>query len=110
MRTLITLAITFGLCATAFAGKIKPRDTEVFEIDIPTQRLEKALQSLADQTGVVIAYSRTELGLTRSNSVAGEMSYDSALSKMLTGTGFQFSDNGDGEVTIRPRTANTGRF
>ena len=87
----------------ADASDIRPDNTEEFKLDIPAQRLEQSLQDLADATGVIISYSKTELGTARANGVSGEMSYDSALRHMLVGSGFIFSDNGNGEVVIRPR-------
>ena len=71
-------------------------DHNPYEINIPAQRLNQALQALADVSGARFAYEqRLNLG-TRTVAIEGEMTVGQALNRMLMGTGlnWRFDDHG----------------
>jgi iron complex outermembrane receptor protein len=96
-------------------AQAQPQDTVAF--DIPAQPLSGALTAFITQSGFQVSVDQTTLGSLRSTAVAGRMTPDEALRRMLAGTGitWRFTDNrsvfltkapeGTGAITLDPVTA-----
>lgn len=83
-----------------------PLPGDLFKFDIQEQSPKAALQALADATGLRVVYGSADLMGVSVNPVVGEMNYDAALRRMLSGTGLTFrTDEFTGEVVILPRRA-----
>lgn len=73
--------------------------------DIPGQPLARALRALADQSGLQIAYSTAVASGIQAPAVAGTMTTEQALSRLLAGSGLGYSFSGANTVTITDRVA-----
>lgn len=72
--------------------------------NIPRQPLNRALRSLADQTGIQIAYQTSIAAGTTAPAVTGTMSTEQALALMLSGSGLRYSFTNANTVTILDAT------
>jgi len=70
------------------------------EFDIPGGDLKAALDSYARQTGVSLLYSDQAIRGARSRGMQGSASADDALSRILSGSGFQVRRHQGSAVTI----------
>ena len=70
--------------------------------NIPGGDLDAALDAYAAQSGIQIAVSIDAIKGVRTRGVAGNLSSDAALVKILTGTGFVTSRDPSGVITIIP--------
>ncbi len=85
------IALATALCGTALAG----------DFNIPAGDLRAALATYTRQTGVTILYASDDMQGTRSRGVKGSLSPDEALSRILSGTGFEMRREGTGIEIIR---------
>jgi iron complex outermembrane recepter protein len=84
-----------GACAAlmaqaAFAGNF----------NIPSGDLKSALDGYAAQTGVALIYPAREVAGVRSHGASGELAADTALSRILSGTGFTMRRHQSGAIAI----------
>ena len=70
--------------------------------NIPGGDLDAALDAYAAQSGIQIAVSIDAIKGVHTRGVAGNLSSDAALTKILTGTGFVTSHDPSGVITIIP--------
>ncbi|HVP86112.1 MAG TPA: TonB-dependent receptor plug domain-containing protein [Rhizomicrobium sp.] len=70
------------------------------DFNIPGGDLKAALDSYSRQTGVSLLYSDQAIRGVRSHGVQGEIGADEALSRILTGTGFQIRRHTGSAITI----------
>ena len=70
------------------------------DFNIPGGDLKAALDSYSRQTGVSLLYSDQAIRGVRSRGVQGEIGADEALSRILTGTGFQIRRHDGSAITI----------
>jgi iron complex outermembrane receptor protein len=73
---------------------------QVVKLNIPAEPLATALLKFSSQTQIQIATSGAEVGRAQSPGVVGPMSLESALSSLLSGTGFGFQVSGERSVAI----------
>ncbi len=77
--------------------------------DIPAQDLNRGVLKFAQRAGVQVFYDTAKLGGRRSAAVAGTMTPEQALARMLAGTGLVYRFNGRNQVTIiDPNAASAG--
>lgn len=69
-------------------------------IHLPEQPLDAALQQLAKDRDVQMIYSYAVVGELRTPGVTGELTFDEALARLLTGTGLGYRYLDDMTVTI----------
>ncbi len=70
------------------------------DFNIPGGDLKSALDSYSRQTGVSLLYSDQAIRGVRSQGVQGDIGADEALSRILTGTGFQIRRHEGSAITI----------
>ena len=100
MRSILLLIPALLLWASAQAGI---QDHRLYEFDIPAQRLDRALQALANVSGARFAYQRRLDFGTRTLAIEGEMSIEQALNRMLMGTGLTWEYDDFDRYVIRSR-------
>ena len=84
-----------ALCGSAFATSF----------DIPAGELKSALAAYVKQTGVTILYANDEMKGVKTKGAEGDFSTDDALSRILTGTGFEMRHQGGGIEIVRDHAA-----
>ncbi|WP_037490452.1 TonB-dependent receptor domain-containing protein [Sphingobium indicum] len=72
------------------------------EIAVPRQRLEKAIQQLALQSRRQVIFFPSSLTQQMSRPVAGRLSFEDALRRLLAGTGLTFRQGRGGVTSIEP--------
>jgi len=100
---LIGAVFSFAFIAISAAGDgvaaIKKRT------DIPAQRLETALQRLAQERGLQIVCRSDVVAELRSAGASGNLTQDEAITQLLNGTGLTYHYLNSETITIVPRTA-----
>lgn len=96
-HSLISAAIVL-LISTAQAQSVSSR------INIPSQPLSQALNSLALQTGARIVFASDLTDHKTAPAVTGEMSIEQALKELLSGSDLNAQIEG-GDIVIRPQAA-----
>jgi iron complex outermembrane receptor protein len=86
-----------GLAVAQDAGASVRRAT-----DIPAQSLNIALQKLAKERGLALAYRSEIVGNLKSAGAVGELTTDEAFTRILSGTGLTYRYLDDKTVTIVP--------
>lgn len=76
--------------------------------NIPSQPLNRALRSLANQTGVQIAYQTSIAAGATAPAVNGNMSTEQALAQLLSGSGLRYSFTNANTVVIESATTSNG--
>lgn len=100
MKTLLTLISALLIWGHAHAAV---QDHSAYEVNIPAQRLDQALQALADVSGARFSYQRRLDFGTRTLAVKGEMTIEQALNRMLMGTGLTWEYDDFNRYTIKSR-------
>jgi len=77
------------------------------DFDIPAQPLPSALKALSDQAGKQISFNPEAVSATQSVAVRGDMSFEDALNRLLSGTNLAWRQGDDGSVIIRTAAAST---
>lgn len=81
-----------------FAGEASPltsvgqdaaSDSVVIDFEIPSQTLKSALQAFVEQSGVRLRYAPALVGGFRSDGVQGRLAAETALRRLLAGTGLR---------------------
>lgn len=110
-----------GLGLLAFSAvPASAQTTEMRRFDIPAQLLSRALRSLAEQAGLQIAYETAIAADAMAPAIAGSMTVEQALQRLLSGSGLAYSftasntvailaqdgsaTNGDGVLVLSPIT------
>ncbi|MGC6386885.1 TonB-dependent siderophore receptor [Ewingella sp. S1.OA.A_B6] len=97
-------ALAFGVCspfAVCQAATAMP-------ISLPAQPLINSLNALAQQAGVQLIAAPDSVAQKRAPALQGNMTLEAALSRLLSGSGLDFSiDNGTVVVSPQPATADT---
>lgn len=101
--TLIATGICMSIVGLAVATETEAAIAR--PIDIPAESLDRALQILAQQCGLTMAYRSEVVGSWRSGEVYGELTRDQALTRLLSGTGLAFKYIDANTVTIVPASA-----
>jgi len=78
---------------------------DVRELDVPAGPLDRALNALAAQTGVVLAADGSLTAGKISPGIRGHHTLDEALRRLLAGTGLEHRITGDGTVTLTSAAA-----
>ncbi|MBX2849246.1 MAG: TonB-dependent receptor plug domain-containing protein [Acidiferrobacterales bacterium] len=81
-------------------GASKADSNEVFELDIPSQRIESALSELAEKTNSMLLFPYETVQLERSKPVSGVCTLNEALSIMLHDTSLRGDLTAGGVITI----------
>jgi outer membrane receptor protein involved in Fe transport len=87
------------LCAASFAGFAQAED-----FNIPRGDLKAALDTYATQTGTQFIYESAALKGIQTNGVHGNVSADTALTRILSGTGFTMRKDATGAIGITRST------
>ncbi|WP_347334714.1 STN domain-containing protein, partial [Ralstonia pseudosolanacearum] len=69
-------------------------------IDIPAQRLDRALTALAQQSGVPIQFADALAGQRTAQAVQGRMAVSDALERLLAGSGLRARSTGANAFTV----------
>jgi iron complex outermembrane receptor protein len=91
----LLLAAPFTLCSAAVMA-----EAQTYDINIPAQPLSSALDALAQQTGIKPFYSDAIVAGKTSRAVAGRFTAEQALSRLLSGSGLNYTFNGGKAVAI----------
>jgi len=75
---------------------------------IPAQRLGSALQMLAKERNVQVVYRSELVRDQRTSGAAGDLTFDEALTQLLSGTGLTYRYLDDKAITIIPVGSSTG--
>lgn len=84
-----SICMPFSICA-APTVLAEPGGLAVIKADIPAQSLARALQAIAEQTGLELAYVAAVVRDKRSRAVTAGLPVGQALLSMLNGTGLKF--------------------
>ncbi len=98
---LSTLVFT-GFWPAAVVGQGMPKA----DFDIPPQRLETALQQVAQVQRVQILFSENDVKGLETSGVKGKLSTYEAVQKLIEGTGLSAVANQNNAIAIKPRSAN----
>jgi len=101
LRTTISLLLLSPLCSPVFAQENTGTATRV-HTEIRAQRLETALQDLAQKTDLQIICQTETVGDIRTPGISGELTRDEALKKLLETTNLTYHYIDDKTVTIEP--------
>jgi hemoglobin/transferrin/lactoferrin receptor protein len=74
-------------------------------VDMPTQALGQALETLAGQSHIQLLYSADLVRGLTAPALKGDLTADEALRKLLSGTGLEARGTGDGKYSIGRATA-----
>src|SRR5262249_48993187 len=88
-------ATASGLALVALAGAVQAAD-----FNIPASDLKSALDMYAHQSGVALVVSSDEVRGVRTKGLKGNLPADTALSRILEGTGFSIFKYSSGAVGI----------
>ncbi|HTO42006.1 MAG TPA: TonB-dependent receptor, partial [Rhizomicrobium sp.] len=94
-RTTLKHTASLAALLMAFAGTAQAES-----FNIPGGNLKSALDAYAQQTGVNLIVAGSDVKGIQSNGVRGDFSADSALSRLLTGTGFTMHRRPSGAIGI----------
>lgn len=108
MRINVAIAVACLSVATAAAGANAEAAIRR-PMNIPEQPLDAALQSLAKQRDLQMIYPYEVVGTLRTHGVTGEMTFEEALSALLSGTGLEYKYLDEKTVTIVPSGSNKDR-
>jgi outer membrane receptor protein involved in Fe transport len=91
---------SFKSALLASAAALLATATNAADFNIPGGDLKAALDSYSRQTGVSLLYSDQAIKGARSRGVQGDIAPDEALSRILSGTGFQIRRHEGSAITI----------
>ncbi|MFL1515263.1 TonB-dependent siderophore receptor [Pseudomonas prosekii] len=74
---------------------------EEFSLNIPAQSLPQALQAFGAQTNQQVIYNADDMAGLRSTQVSGKLSSEVAISQLLSGTGVNYSFEGNTLMLVR---------
>ena len=94
-----------GALALAAALVPQPLGAAAAEIDLPAQSTEQSLLALAEQASVQIMFEPAVMNGHRSKAVAGSMSVEAALSRLLNGNGLTFTKVSDTVYVVEQGSA-----
>ncbi len=97
VAVLIASYALFGLSVAAEA------DASIrLPVNIPSQPLGAALQTLAKDRGFQLVYESDDVNSRKTHGVSGNLTTDEALARILDGTGLTYHHAGEGGVSIVP--------
>lgn len=104
-RLLVTLMMSTALWAGPFSPILplvpaSAQSARTHNFNIPSQPLNRALRALADQSGIQIAYQTSVASGAVAPMVAGTISTEQAISRLLAGSGLQFSFTSSNTITV----------
>lgn len=79
------------------------------QFDIPAQPLAAALSSVASQAGVQVVFRAEVVGSVRSIALKGTMSVETALERLLAGSGLKFEQEGERNYVVVKAVPSAGR-
>jgi len=79
-------------------------DNKVYELDIPSQGIESALNLLAEKTNALLLFPYETVQLEKSNPIMGQCTLDQALAIMLQGTSLKGDLTKSGVITISQKS------
>lgn len=91
----LLLASPFTLCSAVVLA-----EAQTYDINLPAQPLPSALEALARQTGIRPFYSDGIVAGKTSRPVTGRYTAEQALSRLLSGSGLNYTFNGGKAVAI----------
>ncbi len=83
----------------AYVSTVSAED-KTYQINLPEQSLNSAIDSLAQQTGIKPFYADALVAGKKSPSVTGQYSAQQALDKLLAGSGLSYKFNDKQAVAI----------
>ena len=99
MRLVVVVTVAcYSLPAVCVADNAKASIRRF--IDIPPEPLGVALQTLAKDRDLQIAYVSDEVESLHTSGASGELTIDEALTQLLRGTGLTFRHSGDNGISI----------
>ncbi len=102
---LMRLTVVAAAICTSLIGLAAPPGSEAAIrkfTEIPAQRLDDALQALARDRALVMAYRSEVVGDRRTHGASGELTPEEALKLLLSDTGLTYRLLDDKTVTIAP--------
>ncbi|RAK52760.1 TonB-dependent receptor [Phenylobacterium deserti] len=106
-----SLLAGFALAATpavAAAADARPQPGVARPVNIPAGDLDRALLSLADQTGQQLLYPAELVRGRRAPALQGRFTADAALARLLAGTGLAAAETAPGVTVLRPASGDGG--
>jgi iron complex outermembrane recepter protein len=102
-RTAPRLAIAVALMWLSMAAVCIAQDVSAAarkQTDIPAEPLGQALQRLAQDRDVQLAYASEEVDSITTQGASGELTIDEALTQLLRGTGLTYRHSGNNGISI----------
>ncbi len=99
-QVLPAVALAAGLMVVMPAANLRAQTTQRVEFNLPAQDLNRALLSLADRAGIQIVYDSAKVQGLRSTAVSGSLTPTEALTRMLEGTGYTYSQSAPGRLSL----------
>ena len=91
------------LSESALAAK---DESKYYQLHIPEQVVEAALQSLAKQVGKQLLFSHQSVDSLKSNAIKGRYTLPQALTQLLAGTGLSADQTDSGVIVITSANRN----
>src|SRR5258707_614219 len=95
------LGLVLSLCLFSLQASALELGKQV-KFEIPAQSLSTALIRFAQQTDIQVVTAGQKLEGVETKGVAGVLTIEEALQRLLSGTGFSFRTVGDGTISIIP--------
>lgn len=105
---LMSTALGMGMLPALPMPQAEAQASQTHSFTIPSQPLGRALRSLADQSGLQIAYETAVAVGNTAPAVNGTMSTEQALTRLLAGSNLRHSFTGANTATIVGRSSAAG--
>ena len=95
--------ITAALFATSFAHGETLGGQDTYDLNISSQRTDKALLKLAQDAGIRIIFPSSKVKTSQSPSIRGEVTIEQALEQMLYNTDLTYEETSKGLIVVKER-------
>lgn len=106
-QTLLVQAIVAGLCGPAFAeaqnASVQSADVEArqLSLSLPAQSLDQSLTAFADQAGLRLLYTTSDVEGLQAEALRGQFSVAQALQTLLAGSGMNWAFSDTHTIILR---------
>ena len=98
-NTAVAFLATLALVAPVFGESAHPVEPKT--LDIRPQSVSSALRTFAEQTGMQLIFTESDIGSAATAGVSGNLSPHDALAALLRGTGLQFEITANNVIVVR---------
>ena len=107
LRVVFLLSVFSFACLWASESALAAKDdSKYYQLHIPEQVVEEALQSLAKQVGKQLLFSHQSVDSLKSNAIKGRYTLPQALTQLLEGTGLSADQTDSGVIVITSANRN----